>query len=252
MLEYGTAKLNIQAGKIIYKKFTATNFNTSVSLLQDEMVLNSARLNHAGGSIELKGSLSDEGKMNLVKLQSTISNVDIPSLFYAFNNFGQDAITGQNMKGRLTAGIGLSASLSDKAVINKNSLKSVVNFKVTNGELNDFEPLQKMSETIFKKRDFSNVRFAELEDKLEINGSLIIINKMEIRSNVFTIFAGGVYDTKKGTDMSILVPLRNLKRKITGDEIMKKKNGLNVRLRAKTGNDGKLKVSWDPFGKGGK
>ncbi len=253
MLEYGTAKLNIQAGKVNYKKFTATNVSTSLSMQQNEMILNSARLNHAGGSIVLSGTLSDEGTLNFVKLKSTITNVDIPSLFHAFNNFGQEAITGQNMKGRLSAVVDLSTSISDKAVINENNLKSTVNFSVINGELNDFEPLQKMSTSIFKKRDFSRVRFAELKDKLELNGSAFTINKMEIRSNVFTMFVEGVYDSKKGTDMSIQVPLRNLK-KIDDDEILinKKKAGMNIRLRAKTGDDGKLKISWDPFRKGGR
>lgn len=28
------------------------------------------------------------------------------------------------------------------------------------------------------------------------------------------------------------------------------KGGISIRLRAKTGDDGKLKISWDPFRKG--
>ena len=250
MLEYGTAKLSIQAGKISYKKFTATNFNTSLSLLQDKILLNNARLNHAGGAITMSGSLTDEGTLNLVKLKSTISNVDIPTLMHAFNNFGQDAITEQNMEGHLTADVNLSTALTDKAVIKEKSLVSTVNFSVTNAEMNDFEPFQKISVSIFKKRDFSRVRFAELKNKLDIIGSAININKMEIRSNVFTMFVEGVYDTKSGTDMTILVPFRNLK-KVPDDEIVKNKGkaGLNIRLHAKTGDDGKLKVSWDPLAK---
>ena len=201
----------------------------------------------------MSGFLSDQGTRNTIKLRSTITNVDIPSLFNAFSNFGQDAVTAQNMKGRLSAGVNLTASLSAKGVINDRSLNSTVDFSVLNGELNDFEPLQKMAVSVFKKRDFSHVRFAELKNKLEINGSAININKMEIVSNVFTMFVEGVYDTKKGTDMNIQVPLRNLK-KTDDNEILKnsKKVGLNIKLRAKSGPDGKLNISWDPFKKGGK
>lgn len=253
LLENGTANLNIKAGKIRYKKFTATGFNTSVSLLPNKILVNSARLDHAGGSIILNGSLSDQGSSNAVKLKSTISQIDIPSLFTAFNNFGQDAITNQNMKGRLTADISLGVSLSDKAVINLNSLTSDINFSVLNGELNNFEPLQKISATVFKKRDFSKVQFAELKDKLQIKGSAISFNKMEISSNVFTMFVEGMYDSKNGTDMTIQVPTRNLK-KMGDDEVILNKGrvGLNIRLRAKTGDDGKLKISWSPFGRSGK
>lgn len=252
MLEHGTANLKIQATKVNYKKFTATNVTTSISSLQNEILLNNAKLNHAGGTIMLNGSLTYGASMNLMNLKSTISNVDIPALFHAFNNFGQDAVTEQNMKGQLSADIILSGSLSDKAVIDNNSLISTVNFSVVNGELNDFEPLQKVSETIFKKRDFSKIQFAELKNRLFVKGSAISFNKMEIQSNVFTLFAEGVYDTKKGTDISLQIPARNLKKIVAGDELNNKgKAGLNLRLRAKTGDDGKLKISWDPFRRGG-
>ncbi len=253
MLEYGTANLNVQAGRLNYKKFTATNFNTSVSMLQNQIVLNNAKLNHAGGSMSFNGSLTDNGSANAVKMQSIITNTDIPALFKSFSNFGQDAITGENMKGQLSGTVNLTANLSDKGIINSNSLASIVKFSVVNGELNNFEPLQKVAASLFKKRDFSSVRFAELNNTLIINGSAISFDKMEIRSNVFTMFVGGVYDTKKGTDMNIELPLSNLKKIADDEEVIKKgKTGAKVRLRAKTGDDGKLKVSWNPFNNGKK
>jgi hypothetical protein len=53
--------------------------------------------------------------------------------------------------------------------------------------------------------------------------------------------------------MSIQVPVSNLK-KTDQDAVLKNKNkpGLSVRLRARTGEDGKLKVTWDPFNKASK
>lgn len=253
MLEYGTANLNIKAARLNYKKFTATNFTTSVSLLQNKIILNNARLNNAGGSMAIIGSINDAGAANAVNLQTTISNADIPSLFASFNNFGQDAITSQNMKGQLSATVNLNAMLSDKGVVNPNSLNSNINFSVVNGELNNFEPLQKISASVFKKRDFSSIRFAELNDKLRVNGSAIAFDRMEIRSNVFTMFVEGLYDTKKGTDINIEVPLSNLKKIDDDEEVIKKgKTGAKIRLRAQTGNDGKLKVSWNPFNNGKK
>jgi hypothetical protein len=61
------------------------------------------------------------------------------------------------------------------------------------------------------------------------------------------LFVEGIYDTKKGTDMSIQVPLSNLS--ASENEVLKNTGrvGLSIRLRAKTMEDGKLKVSWDPF-----
>jgi hypothetical protein len=253
MLKDGTANLRIQANHVSYKKFSAKNVLASILLLQNKIVLNEARLTHAGGSISVHGSLTDGAISNGLNVSTTLDHVDIPEVFHAFNNFGQDAITEKNMQGILSANIVMSAALTDKATVVENSLTAKIDFSVQNGELINFEPVQKISETAFKKRDFSNLRFAELKNSLEINGSAIKIPNMEIHSNVFTMFVEGVYDVKKGTDMSIRVPASNLK-KSAEDVVLKNKNkpGLSIRLRAKTGEDGKLKVTWDPFNKSAK
>jgi hypothetical protein len=63
----------------------------------------------------------------------------------------------------------------------------------------------------------------------------------------------GTYDLRKGTDMSLQVPLSNLKGKkkeeLNIDPAPQTKPGASLHLRAKTGKDGKLKISWDPFRK---
>jgi hypothetical protein len=76
---------------------------------------------------------------------------------------------------------------------------------------------------------------------------------MEIQSTVLTMFIEGTYDMKAGPDMSILVPLSNLKKRGSDYELVNKgtdsKKGLSVHLRARYGDDGKVKISWDPFKK---
>lgn len=252
MLKNGIANLHIKAGKVLFKKFNASDLSASVLLFENKMVLNNATLNHAGGSMELSGSLTEGNRTNTLFVNSTLNNIDIPKIFYSFSNFGQDAITDKNMRGRLTAQVNLNAALTDKAQIVENSIKGTIDFSVKNGELINFEPVKKIAETAFKKRDFSEMRFAELKNKLTIDGSAIRINKMEIRSNVINLFVEGVYDTKKGTDMSIQVPASNIISDDSKNLVNKGRAGLNIRLRAKTGEDGKLKVSWDPFNKASK
>jgi hypothetical protein len=110
----------------------------------------------------------------------------------------------------------------------------------------------KIAATAFKKRDFSHIFFGELTNELELNGSAITIHKMEIRSNVVILFVEGVYDTRKGTDMSIQVPLSNLSKSENAVLENTGRVGMNIRLRAKTDDEGKLKVNWDPFNKASK
>ena len=76
---------------------------------------------------------------------------------------------------------------------------------------------------------------------------------MEIRSTLITLFVEGEYNMKKGADLSIQIPLSNLKNKsaepVTENQGVHSKTGVSARLRAKNGEDGKLKITWDPFNK---
>ncbi len=78
---------------------------------------------------------------------------------------------------------------------------------------------------------------------------------MEIRSSVLTMFVNGMYNFKTGPDMSIQVPLSNLK--ANKDSVLvnkgtKQNQGISVRLRVRRGTNGKLDLSWDPFDKANK
>jgi len=246
MLSEGIATVNLTANKMLYKKFTATGVNATVIMVENKLKLDDVKLNHADGKIWLHGSLDNSNHFNQLVLESRIEQVDITQLFQAFDNFGQDAITSKNMRGNLSATINMNGIITDKAEVKESSMKGTVEFSVKDGELINFEPIMNIASTAFKNRDFSHLIFAELNNRLEIEGSKITIPNMEIRSNVVTLFVEGVYDKKTGTDMSIQVPISTL---TSTEQSLEKQGraGLNVRLRAKTDDDGKLKVTWDPF-----
>lgn len=252
MMRNATVKLDLSATKLMYKKFTATDVAASLQLVGNKVLMKNVNLSHANGKLTLKGSLSNGPNANSLDIKSTLVNVDIPGIFKAFDNFGQDAITAQNMKGKLSGKIAVQGILTDKALVKENSMKGNVDFSIQQGELNNFEPLMKITTTALKNRDFSHIRFTELTNHIKIVGSAIYIPRMEIRSNVVVLFVEGVYDTKKGTDMSIQIPVSNLSKSENKAMENTGKAGVNVRLRAKTGEDDNLKISWDPLNKAGK
>jgi hypothetical protein len=246
-------QLQVRANELLYKKFYATNIVASLLLKNNIIRLDSVEMNNSGGSFAFSGSVKDEGSDNALNLHAAINNVDIDKMFPAFENFGQDAITGKNIKGKLKADVNFSESLDAQQEVIPGSTIGNVEFSLREGELIDFEPVENISKKVFSDRNFSDIRFAQLKDRFDINGSAIKMNRMEIESTAITLFVEGIYDTKKGTDLSIQVPLSNLKARsdedIPANKGVKSNTGLSVRLRAKTGDDGKIKISWDPFNK---
>ena len=256
LLKEGVVHVGIDAADMSYKKFSGAH--AKADLLFDNHSIRLSRLTVAQGtgSIDLKATLDrkPQGDANPLTVQSHLEDVDLPKLFNNFSDFGQQALMGKNLKGKLTADIRLTGALTNKAKMMTNNLKGTVNFTLKQGQLIDFEPMQKIHETVLKKRDLTEIHFAELSNQLDIDSTTMTIHRMEIQSTAFTLFVEGIYDLKTGADMSLQVPLSNLG-KNRNPEIPPDskgndgKAGLSLRLRAKTGDDGKLKVSWDPFKK---
>lgn len=252
-LSDGDLHLQIEAADLLYKNFSGAHAKAEVLFSDNVIQLTRMEIEQGHGSIRLSGSLHrKQGAPNPITLQSHIEQADLPGVFTAFNNFGQQALQDKNLKGKLTADIQLTGAMTDKAVLIQNSLKGTVNFSVRGGQLLDFDPMEKIQVAVLKKRDLSEIHFAELKSQLDLDTTTLTIHRMEIQSTAFTLFTEGTYDWKKGADMSLQVPLSNLKKDRNQDiapsnKGTDSKTGISLRLRAKTGDDGKLKISWDPF-----
>jgi hypothetical protein len=225
-----------------------------MTLLSNKYVINNVSMNHAGGSMTLNGSLINEKPNYLqAEVNATMNNVDVSKVLKAFDNFGQDAIMAQNLDGKLTAKVDASLGLDEDGKVYPNTVQSIVDFSLKNGALINYEPIKRMQNVLFANRDFENIRFAELTDRLQISNREIKINRMEIQSTVFSFFIEGIYSMRGNTDLSIQVPLSNLKKR---DENYNpenigtdKKGGKSLFLRGRTGSDGNVNFKLDLFNK---
>ena len=253
---FDEGKLHVlfRAGKLGYRQFSAADVKADISFLNDSYLINNVSLLHAGGKMTLKGSLVTERSNHLrTRIDAKFDQVNVRHLFQAFENFGQDGITAESIGGRFSANVGASMLLNHKGDILPASLVSEVDFSLKDGELNNYEPMQKLQKFIFKKRDFENIRFAELKNKLSVSNETITIHPMQIQSSVMSLFVEGVYNSKGNTDISIRVPLSNLKKRDSAyipQNIEKgKKPGSSIYLRGRPGADGKINFTLDLFNK---
>lgn len=200
--------------------------------------------------------VNSSGPYHTANVTAAMNNVDVKRIFAAFENFGQDGIKGENLEGNLTAKVNTSVTINDAAGVLPSSAVGSVDFSLKNGALNNYEPIKKIQNFIFKKRDFDNIRFAELKDKLEIKGDEIKINRMEIQSSVLSLFVEGIYSKKGNTDISIQVPLSNLNKRAEDYNPENlgaaKSGGKSIFLRGRPGPDGKIGFKLDLFNKFGK
>jgi len=245
VLSKGVLHVKLTTPDLVYKKFEASNVAADVTLAQNRYQINEVSMDHSGGHIQLNGSLNTSlDDQHAAQVVATVQNVDVNKIFTAFDNFGQTGIKAENLEGRLSAAVTAALSLDDAGKINPGSVHSSVDFSLVNGALNDFEPVKKIQSFVFKGRDFENIRFAELKDHLDINGPDITIHKMEIQSNVLSMFVEGVYSMNGKSNLSIQVPLSNLKKRhadyIPQNRGVESNAGLSLYFRGTPGPDGKI------------
>jgi hypothetical protein len=255
-LKAGLIHVSLDAADLSYEDFTGAHARADLVFQGHDIRLTRMTIAQGTGKLDLKAVLERQpGRgLNPLTLESHLDQADLPGLFASFDNFGQKAITAHNLKGKVDADITMTGLLTDQAKIVPNSLKGTVDFLISEGQLIDFEPIEKVHEKILKNRDLSEIRFGTLQNRLDIDSTTVTLHRMEIRSTAFTLYAEGRYDLRKGTDMSLQVPISNLKAKPTDVPPESRGNdskaGLSVRLRARTDEDGQLKITWDPFRRG--
>lgn len=247
------AYIGIQADKLVYKNFIATHVNGHLALTNDMIRLDNFSLQHAGGSISLNASTRDNGQTSSLQLQSKMENVDIKELFTSFNNFGLSTLTSKNISGSFSADINLSSTLDANDDLLQTANRGFVDFSLKNGRLQNLKPLMEIDNNFLQKRNLNDIAFAELKDRLDLNGNEIHVNRMEIRSSAISMFVEGVYSFTNNTDLSIQVPLKGLKKKdqdyVPENKGVEAKTGMSIFLRAKDDKDGKLKIAYEPFGR---
>jgi hypothetical protein len=254
VLDQGRLAVNLKADRLIYKRFEATNALANVALLQDRYLINNVSMNHANGRMELSGSLvAQNGNTHFAKINVSLDNVDVSRTFAAFNNFGQDGITSESLQGKVTAKIDASLNVNSQGKADPASIQSIVDFSLKDGVLNNYEPVKKLQNFIFKNRDFNTIHFAELKDRLEIKNQEVKINRMEIQSSVMSMFVEGIFSNKGNTDISIQVPLSNIHKRGSDFNPQNigtgKKRGSSLYLRGRPGPDGNIKFKLDLFNK---
>ncbi|MNE24105.1 hypothetical protein D3C80_1173840 [compost metagenome] len=177
----------------------------------------------------VRGSLAVvESSPEYFQLATNLSSKDIyfKPIFREWNNFDQDVIKEDNISGRAEAILDLKAPFDLHYGILKDELEAQVQLKVIGGQLKNvktFTALTKDLKTtktkmILKAREIdalgdklNNIQFETLENTIFIKKSVIIIPKMEIKSNALNISVDGKHKFNNDIDYKFAFRFRELK-----------------------------------------
>ena len=239
-----------------FRKFRASKFKGRLLLDNNILQVNPISMYVAEGTMKLNFSLKQVfDPISPLEIEAKLDNANIHELFLLFNNFNQKTIEAENLRGRISADVKFNANMDEDYTLLAPSMRGTLDCKIANGRLKNFEPMENMSNFLFKKRDFSDVEFAELNSNFSIAGTNMDISRMEIQSSVLSMFLEGRYSFTDSTSLSVQLPLSNLKKrhkdfkpKNIGTD---KKAGPSVYLHVYRDKDinSKIQIDYDPFKK---
>jgi len=210
-------KFNCNVDQLSFRRFKPSNIKGDLQIKNEIAYTRKLEFYASGGSASLSG-VADASKADAIDIESVfnIDNLNIDSVFYVFENFNQNFLVDKNLKGKIKASVETSLKLTPGLRLLPESLSATISTSILGGELNDFEPMQKLSKYVEEEK-LDHLTFSELRNEIFIENKTIYLPQMEVSSNVSTIKIAGTHTFNQQIDYSVVAPLRN-RDKIDPDE----------------------------------
>ena len=245
---------NVGAGKLMYNLFIAQNVSAKVLWRGKVISLEDFTAQTMEGDIKLDGQIENapDGRF-LITASSHLEGINIKRLFNECNDFGQQEITQKNLNGKLSGEINFVGVWSSNFRCDLNKLYVLSKIKVSNGELLNYEPLNALGKYI-DVNDLRNLKFADLDNTIEIKNKTIFIPQFDVKNNALNITLSGTHSFNNIVDYRMKIKLSELlknKRKKLSNEFNEEEvtadRGVNLYISMKGPIDN-ISITYDKLG----
>jgi hypothetical protein len=207
--------LHAKVDELVFEDFSATEIRGDIAL--NDQVLRVRPITFRSAQGQAEGSLSLDARSTPsypLSIVASVKNMDISGLFSEFRNFGQTFITDRHLKGRSDVRLTLTALLTPALGLDQQSLHCVADVSIRDGELNDHAPMMAVADYVRTnklispfvdtdelKQRLAHVRFASLQNQIEVKDRTVHVPTMLVKSSAMDIevsaaqgFDGGVDD----------------------------------------------------------
>lgn len=201
--------LDFAAKKMSLERFDARRVTGNLAIDEQQIKLNDAEFEAFQGKAYAQADLKAAGPPRQYMMFDSrffLEKVDIRQVFRSFGNFGQDYITASNLKGFLSGEITFSAGMNQHFKVQKNTVSSLSDIHIDQGELINFEPLMSLSNFV-NLDELRHVTFSRLSNQITIEDQTVRIPEMDINSSSYDINVSGrhTFDNQFSYDVSLLL-----------------------------------------------
>jgi len=197
-----------EVDKLKFRRFRGHDIKGKLDISNQIAVGKQISFNTLGGSIVMNGRIDGRIKDHIrVYTKSSYEGIHIDSLFYVFENFRQDFLVDDHLRGQAFADIDTYMAFDNHLRFKSPDLVVNAGLIIENGELNDFEPLQKLTPYL-DSRNLKHLEFADLKNNIRIRDREIFLPNMVVQSNLTTISVNGTHTFDQDINYGLKVPIK--------------------------------------------
>ena len=198
--------------KIVYRDFTANSVTGSIDMKNNRVDISGLQLKALGGSINATVSYFPNKLGYMLNLEGDLRDIDMKRTLAEWNDFGQESIRSENLKGRASATLQAQIQLDKEQQLIMEQLSVESDVEVSGGELVNFEPLLAMSRFI-DIDELNRVKFDTLRNQLSIRDNKLYIPRMSISSNILNVDVFGEHGFNQEMDYHVNLLLNDIIRR---------------------------------------
>ncbi len=219
-------QVNIAAkfNELNYEKFTAKNISGQIALKNQHLYTKNLTFKTSGGNVLFNSELEQTATNEFLWTgNSKLDGIDIQAFFTSVDNFSQDFLTDQNIKGKGSLLFDFGMLFTPSFDLNYPSITVNAQTKITNGMLTNHSTMielanyldgnklvNKIVDTKRLKKKIDKIKFSELSNRIKIKNSLITIPKTTIKSNILDITLSGEHSFDNNIDYHFNFGLRDI------------------------------------------
>ncbi len=224
-----TAKID----ELVFEEFKATSITGTIRM--KDRVLRVTPMAFATASGTVTGGLELDARNSTqaypLSINASLKSINLTQLFTEFQDFGQDFIGAKHLSGLTHAEVAFNAPLTQSMKLDMERLVCVIDIGVDNGAIKGHAPLLEVADHLQKnklvapfvdvpelRRRLADVRFAHLENQIEIRNGAVHIPLMTVSSTVMDIELSGTHWFDDRIDHHLNFRLSDLFRKATSED----------------------------------
>lgn len=143
------------------------------------------------GTIETSGILFIDNGYTL-ETKTSCAGIDVNTCFRKFRDFGQSTVKSEHLRGSMDVLLVGNISWRADGNIDRDALNIKAGMSLKDGELVDFRMLDQFS-TYVHTEDLRHIRFARIDNFIDIRNGKVYIPVMFIQSNAANLIINGVH-----------------------------------------------------------